>query len=101
MNFIERIVIKTEVKKMFTALRTSVAGYKTYAVAGLAVLLPIVGFLWGPIDVPVGVTIVHIPQFDFVTVFHAIQVSALATTLRAAIARLLKKDAVQAAPQKV
>lgn len=91
MNFLEQFIVRMEAKKMFDKLREGVAGYKTYVVAGLAILLPLIGFLFGPLDIHVGAGTIVIPHVDFPTLWTAIQVSGLATTLRAAISRVLEK----------
>lgn len=91
-GFIDRIklqIVKKETGKMFNTLRVAVAGYKTYVIAGLGVLLPLIGFLYGPIDIPIGVATLTIPHIDFPTLWSAIQISGVATTIRASIGRLL------------
>ena len=74
---------------MFNTIREKVAGYKTYAVAIISAALTILGFFYGPFDMTIGHTTIHVPQVDFRTLMIVLQTSGVATTLRAAIAKHL------------
>lgn len=74
MNFIERWVIEMGINKVFAAID----GSKTYILAGLGVVVALLGHFWGPINVA-GATI---PKESWNDVWSALQASGIVAALR-------------------
>ena len=73
MSWIKDWIIKMEAKVMLTKLWAALEGYKTYCLAGVGILIAIVGHFWGPVDVGS----LQIPAFSWNDVFQVAWQSGL------------------------
>lgn len=61
-------VIERKVAKMLDSLKAKLEGKKTYLTAGLGILVALAGVLFGPIDLPGGLTIPALSANDLIQV---------------------------------
>lgn len=81
MNFIERWFAQMGITKLFDAID----GYKTYSLAGLGVVIALVGHFWGPVTLPGPFG--TIPKESWNDVWSAVNASGLIAFLRHAISK--------------
>lgn len=88
MNVIVRWFLERKVNSMLETYKAKIEGYKTYAVQILAILIAIVSFIWGPVDVGT----MHLPKIEFRELLEILQIGGGLSFLRMA---LKKKGGVQ------
>ena len=79
MNFIERMVIQMGLDKIVSAID----GYKTYVLAGVGIVVALVGHFWGPVTIAGA----QIPQESWSDVWKVVYASGIISALRHGVSK--------------
>jgi hypothetical protein len=79
MNFLERWYLEMGLDKVFAAIN----GYKTYVLAGVGIVVSLVGHFWGPVTLAGGT----IPTQSWSDVWKVIYASGIISALRHGISK--------------
>ena len=83
MNFVERWIIEKGVQNTMSALFDKLSGYKTYILAGLGILVGLVGHFFGPFNIGS----LQVPAFSWNDVWNLVWNGGLFAALRAGVAK--------------
>lgn len=81
MNFIQKWIVEKGAQTVLTKLIDAVAGYKTYILAGLGIVVAVAGHFWGPFQLGA----LTVPVFTWTEVWDTAWKGGLFSALRAGV----------------